>query len=109
MVDLSKLDKKSIGKCFDLACLPKNTTEADVRSGIKDAIAYNTNVFQVSSPYWLPIVVEELKGTTVMPSCCIGFPFGSTTTYAKAKEAEEAVKIGARSLDMAMNIGALMD
>ncbi len=108
MIDLSKMDKKSIGKCFDLACLPKNTTEAVVRSGAKDAIAYNTNVFQVSSPFWLPVVLEELQGTDVKPSCCIGFPFGSTTAFAKAKETEEAVKLGAKSLDMAMNIGALM-
>jgi len=108
MVDLSKLDKKSIGKCFDLACLPKNTTEAVVRAGAKDAIAYNTNVFQVSSPFWLPIVLEELAGTDIKPSCCIAFPFGSTTAYAKAKETEQAVEMGAKSLDMAMNIGALM-
>ncbi|MFZ5975967.1 MAG: deoxyribose-phosphate aldolase [Bacillota bacterium] len=108
MVDLSKLDKKSIGKCFDLACLPKNTTEAVVRAGAKDAIAYNTNVFQVSSPFWLPVVLEELEGTDIKPSCCIAFPFGSTTPYAKAKETEQAVQMGAKSLDMAMNIGALM-
>ena len=108
MVDLSKMDKKSIGKCFDLACLPKNTTEAVVRAGAKDAIAYNTNVFQVSSPFWLPVVLEELQGTDVKPSCCIAFPFGSTTAYAKAKETEQAVEMGAKSLDMAMNIGALM-
>lgn len=109
MVDFSKLDKKALGKMFDLAVLPKNTTEANVRSGAKDAIAYNTNVFQVSSPFWLPVVVEELKGTDVLPSCCIAFPFGSTTTYVKAKEAEQAVELGAKSLDMAMNVGALMD
>lgn len=108
MVDLSKVDKKSIGKCFDLACLPKNTTEAVVRAGAKDAVKYNTNVFQVSSPFWLPVVLEELEGTDVLPSCCIAFPFGSTTPYAKAKETEEAVQKGAKSLDMAMNIGALM-
>jgi deoxyribose-phosphate aldolase len=108
MVDLSKMDKKSIGKCFDLACLPKNTTEEVVRAGAKDAIAYNTNVFQVSSPFWLPVVLEELKGTDIKPSCCIAFPFGSTTAYAKAKETEQAVELGAKSLDMAMNIGALM-
>lgn len=108
MVDLSKLDKKSIGKCFDLACLPKNTTEKVVRAGAKDAIAYNTNVFQVSSPFWLSVVLEELAGTDIKPSCCIAFPFGSTTAYAKAKETEQAVQMGAKSLDMAMNIGALM-
>ena len=47
MVDLSKFDKKAIGKLFDLAVLPKNTTETDVRKGAKDAIAYNTNILQV--------------------------------------------------------------
>ncbi len=107
MVDLSKFDKKAIGKLFDLAVLPKNTTETDVRKGAKDAIAYNTNILQVSSPFWLPVVVEELKGTTVRPSSCIAFPFGSTTTLVKTAETEQAVKLGATVLDMAMNIGAL--
>jgi deoxyribose-phosphate aldolase len=109
MVDLSKYDKKSIGKLFDLAVLPKNTTEADVRNGAENAIAYNTNVCQVSSPFWLPVVVDALKGSDVMPSCCIAFPFGSTTALAKALETEEAVKLGAKSLDMALNVGATLD
>lgn len=108
MIDFSKMDKKSLGKHFDLAVLSKQTTEVSIRKGAKDAIAYNTNVFQVSSPFWLPIAVEELKGTDVMPSCTIAFPFGTTSSYIKAKETEEAVKLGAKSLDMAMNIGALM-
>jgi deoxyribose-phosphate aldolase len=109
MVDLSKMDKRAIGKLFDLAVLPKNTTEANVRKGAKDAIAYNCNVFQVSSPFWLPVACEELKGSDVLPSCCIAFPFGSTTAFIKARETEQAINLGAKSIDMAMNIGALMD
>jgi len=109
MVDLAKMDKKSIGKLFELAVLPKNSSEADIRKGARDAVNYNCGAYVVSSPYWLPIVCEELEGSDVLPSCTIAFPFGSTTSLVKAVETEQAVKLGAKSLDMVMNIGALQD
>ena len=37
MVDLSKMDKWSLGKCFDHSVLPKDTTEADIRRGCQEA------------------------------------------------------------------------
>ncbi len=93
MVDLSKYDKKSIGKLFDLAVYQK-TPRRWLRKGAKDAIAYNTNVFQVANPFYLPVVVEELKARMYYPHVVLLFPFGSTTTYVKAKEVEQAVKLG---------------
>lgn len=109
MADLSKMDKKSIGKLFELAVLPKNSKESDIRKGAKDAVAYNCNAYVVSSPFWLPVVLEELEGSDVLPCSCVAFPFGSTTSLVKSVEAEQAVKLGAKSLDMVMNIGALQD
>lgn len=109
MADLSKFDKQSIGKLFELAVLPKNSAEEDIRKGARDAVAYNCLSYVVSSPFWLPVVLEELEGSDVLPCSCIAFPFGSTTSLVKAKETEQAVKMGAKSLDMVMNIGALQD
>jgi deoxyribose-phosphate aldolase len=39
----------------------------------------------------------------------IGFPLGATTPSVKKKEAEEAVRNGAREVDMVINIGALKE
>ena len=37
-VDLSKMTKKEVGKCFDYALLPKTLTEAEIREGCREAI-----------------------------------------------------------------------
>lgn len=108
-IDFTKINEKNIGKLFDPSILPKNTTKAEIREGAKTAAKYNTQSFVVSSPYYLPVVVEELQGTDVHPCSCIGFPFGAQPSKAKAFETELGVKIGATAFDFVMNIGALKD
>lgn len=107
MVDLSKMTKWDLGKCFDHSVLPKNTTEADIRSGCEEAIKYNCAAFYPSTNYWLPVTTEMLKGTGVLAATTFDFPFGTGTPTAKGYMAEEAVKLGAQAIDMVMNIGAL--
>ncbi len=58
-------------------------------------------------PCHLAMVIEQLQGTSILPELVVGFPCGANTTYVKCKEAEEGLKLGARDLDMVMNIGAL--
>lgn len=107
MVDLATVTAWELGKCFDQSVLPKESTEDDIRSGCRLALKYNCASFYSSGSYWTPVVVEELDGSDVLPGAAIAFPFGSATSYAKAREAEEAVARGARALDAVMNIGAL--
>ncbi|MBN1486635.1 MAG: deoxyribose-phosphate aldolase, partial [Anaerolineae bacterium] len=61
MLDLSKLDKKSLAKVFDYSVLPKNTQEADIRRGCAVTREYQFAAFYSSSAYWTPIIVEELQ------------------------------------------------
>jgi len=107
MADLSKYDKKSIGKLFDYAVLPKTVQEKDIRDGCREAIKYNCASFYSSSPFWTPIIKEELAGTDIHIGTGIAFPFGSAPSKVKAYETEYAVKLGCTALDMVMNIGAL--
>lgn len=109
MVNLAKMDKWSLGKCFDHSVLPKNTTEQDIRAGCQEAVKYNCAAFYSASPYWTPIVIEELKGSDVLPATGIAFPFGAAPSKIKALETELAVELGCKSVDMVMNIGALKD
>lgn len=109
MVDLSKMDKWSLGKCFDHSVLPKDTTEADIRRGCQEAKAYNCAAFYSASPYWTPVVKEELEGTDIHIATGLDFPFGASTVKMKGLETEEAVRLGCTALDMVMNIGALKD
>ncbi len=107
MVDLATVTSWELGKCFDQSVLPKNTTEEEIREGARIAVKYNCAAFYSSSTYWTSVVLDELDGTDILPATGIAFPFGSATSFIKAKEAEEAVRLGCRALDMVMNIGAL--
>ena len=48
-----------------------------------------------------------LAGCQTVPIAVVGFPLGAALTSAKAFEAREAVRQGAREIDMVINIGAL--
>jgi len=56
---------------------------------------------------WVPLCKSLLAGTDVMVCCVVGFPLGAMNPNAKAYEAREAVRQGAKEVDMVINIGAL--
>ena len=107
MVDLSKMNKWEVGKLFDLSVLPKNSNIDDITNGCELAKKYNCAAFYTATNYWLPVTTELLAGTDVLPAVGLDFPFGGNTAYMKGLETEEAVKLGAKALDIVMNIGAL--
>lgn len=107
MYDFSKMTKKDFGKFFDYSVLPKQSSEEDIIRGCKEAIEYNCAAFYPNSNYWIPVVKEQLKGSGVLTATTFDFPFGTATAKMKGLMAEEAVELGAESIDMVMNIGAL--
>jgi len=109
MIDFKHMTKWDMGKCFDYAILPKDTTEEVIRRECKVAIKYNCKAFCFSSSYWTKVVAEELQGTDLLVGAGIGFPFGQQSSAVKCFEAEEAVRQGATVLDNCMNVGALKD
>ncbi|PKQ24909.1 MAG: deoxyribose-phosphate aldolase, partial [Actinobacteria bacterium HGW-Actinobacteria-5] len=107
MVDLSQVGAWELGKCFDHSVLPKDSAEESIRSGCREAVAYNCAAFYSSSTYWTPVVREELAGTDVLVATGVAFPFGSASVAVKMREVEEAVALGCTAVDLVMNIGAL--
>ena len=55
----------------------------------------------------IPFVARELAGSSVKPIAVVGFPLGAMTPSAKAFETREAVRNGAREIDMVINMGAM--
>ena len=108
-IDFTKINESNIGKLFDPSVLPKNSTKEEIIAGAKDAVKYNTMSFVVASPYYLPVIVDVLKGSDVHACSCIGFPFGAIPSKVKAAETELGVSLGATAFDFVMNIGALQD
>src|SRR3569623_3046281 len=56
---------------------------------------------------WVPLCKAMLAGSGVMVCAVVGFPLGAMSPTAKAYEAREAVRQGAKEIDMVINIGAL--
>ncbi len=53
------------------------------------------------------IMAQFLEGSGVPVCAVVGFPLGAMTPHAKAFETREAIRCGAREIDMVLNIGAL--
>jgi deoxyribose-phosphate aldolase len=110
MVDLKNLTKAELAGMMDYSILPKYTQEKEIREGCAIAREYRFAAFYSSSPYWTPIIKEELQGyDDIEIGTGIAFPFGSAPATVKALEVEEAVNRGCTTVDMVMNIGALKD
>ena len=53
------------------------------------------------------IMSQFLEGSGVPVCAVVGFPLGAMTPHAKAFETREAIRCGAREIDMVINIGAM--
>ena len=86
MLDLKRLDKRTLAQSLDFSILPKETTEAEIREGCAVARQYGFAAFYTSSAYWSPLVRQELAGLDdVEIGTGIGFPFGSAYTLLGVK------------------------
>ena len=59
------------------------------------------------NPCYVLLASSQLRGSDVKVGVVVGFPLGATLTSVKVFETGEALKLGAREIDMVMNIGAL--
>jgi deoxyribose-phosphate aldolase len=90
----------------DHSLLKPQLSIEEVKQGCE--FAKETNCATVCvNPTSITIAKEVLNGTNTGICTVIGFPFGTHTSYIKAKETEEAYKLGAVEMDMVINIGAL--
>jgi len=96
----------SIAALIDHTLLKPEATREDIVRLCREARSYGFAGVCVN-PYWVPLAVSELNGSPVRVCTVAGFPLGASTTGIKKAEAEEAVRLGAREIDMVINIGAL--
>jgi deoxyribose-phosphate aldolase len=91
---------------IDHTLLKAEAGEADIDRMCDEAIAYGFAAVCVN-PAWVKRVAENLRGTDVISCSVIGFPLGAHTPQIKAMEARQAIRDGAREIDMVINVGAL--
>src|SRR5712692_7177733 len=97
----------ALAKMLDHSLLQPNLTDADLEQGCRLALEYDVASVCIK-PYAVPLAAKLLAGSTVAVGTTIGFPHGGHTTAIKAAEAEQAMKDGARELDMVVNIGKVL-
>jgi deoxyribose-phosphate aldolase len=95
-----------LGKLIDHTLLKPEATRDEVVKLCEEARKYRFASVCVNTT-WVPLCKSLLAGTDVMVCAVVGFPLGAMTPTAKAYEAREAVRQGAKEIDMVINIGAL--
>ena len=100
------LDKKTLAKLIDHTLLRADATRDDIKRLCREAKKFGFWSVCVN-PTYVRLATDVLKGTEVKVCSVVGFPLGASVSKVKALEAENAVKDGAREIDMVINIGAL--
>ena len=59
------------------------------------------------NPTWVARCARNLRASDVKVCSVIGFPLGASTPQIKAMETRQALRDGAREVDMVLNVGAL--
>lgn len=91
---------------LDHTLLKPEATREQVLTLCREAAEHHFACAMVN-PTWVPLATSTLGGTGVPVGVVIGFPLGANLSTTKRDEAREMVKLGARELDMVLNIGML--
>jgi deoxyribose-phosphate aldolase len=100
------MKSEQIAAMIDHTLLKADGTQKDIIQLCQEAKQYNFATVCVN-PYWVPLAVQELKGSKVGITTVIGFPLGSSSSLIKGSEARDAITNGATEIDMVLNVGAL--
>ncbi|HVK77028.1 MAG TPA: deoxyribose-phosphate aldolase [Kofleriaceae bacterium] len=95
-----------LAKLIDHTLLRPDAVKDDIVALCDEARKYRFASVCVNT-HWVPLCKALLAGTDVMVCAVVGFPLGAMTPTAKAYEARDAVRQGAREIDMVINLGAL--
>lgn len=91
-----------IAGTIDHSLLRPDITVAELREGCALAKEYHC-VSVCVRPSDLPIVTEELKGSSVLVTTVAAFPHGTSTPQTKVFETIDAIEKGAVEVDVVMN------
>src|ERR1700687_4762495 len=99
-------NSRDIAPYIDHTLLRPDATREEVVKLATEALQHGFATVCVSSAN-VATAARVLAGSKTVPIAVVGFPLGAALPSAKAFEAREAVRCGAREIDMVMNIGAI--
>ncbi len=97
---------EDVARCIDHTILKPDATVDDIKKICAEAREFVFASVCVS-PSYVTLVAQELEGTPVKVCTVVGFPSGAHTPEIKAMETRDAIRNGAKEIDMVINIGAL--
>lgn len=96
----------SFTKLFDHSIVRPNATRAEVEAAAEAAARLKAATLSVQ-PHYIQLALPILKGSGVLVDATVGFPHGNETPAMKEYQAKMVIDLGAREIDMVMNIPAL--
>jgi deoxyribose-phosphate aldolase len=102
----SRLDRAQLARLIDHTLVRAHATQQDIIRLCEEAVRYRFATVCVN-PVWAMYAAKRLAGSPVGVCVCVGFPLGATTAQVKVAETKEAIRHGAREVDMVINVGAL--
>jgi len=99
-------DSHSVAALLDHTLLKPEATDAQVMQHCQEALEFGFACV-VTNPCWTALVHSHLQGSPVKTAAVVGFPLGASLMTSKREEADELLRLGAREIDMVLNIGAL--
>jgi deoxyribose-phosphate aldolase len=95
-----------LARMIDHTLLKPEATKQEVEKLCAEAKQYRFASVCIN-PSYVKICAQLLRETDVKVCTVIGFPLGATSSPAKSFETEQAIKDGAREVDMVINVGLL--
>ncbi|HXQ25708.1 MAG TPA: deoxyribose-phosphate aldolase [Candidatus Acidoferrales bacterium] len=99
-------DWRSLAAIIDHTNLRPEAIPAQIIRLCEEAREFGFGTVMVNACH-VALCYSRLRDSSVKVGAVAGFPLGATLTSVKRFEAAEALKLGAREIDMVMNIGEL--
>lgn len=100
------LSRSQLAALIDHTLLKPEATAAQIEQLCAEAMRYGFAAVCVN-PAYVKLAVRLLRRSPIAVCTVAGFPLGATLPEVKAYEAARALELGAREIDMVLNIGAL--
>ncbi len=103
---MEEVSKEYLRSIIDHTLLKADAMPKDIEKLCNEAIDNKFFAVCVNSSFVL-LAKSFVKNSGVKVATTVGFPLGAASTYAKAIEAEKAIRDGADEIDMVIHIGNL--
>jgi deoxyribose-phosphate aldolase len=100
------LNDGRLARMIDQTNLRPEATEDQIIRLCQEAREFDFAAVVVNAAY-VELAATQVAGSKVKVAAVAGFPLGATLSSVKRFEASEALKLGAREIDMVLNLGAL--